>query len=533
MTRVQNLFGRTPTSSADTKNFHGMPAWTLPLPERFIQVTLTNTLGNTFYLKQSDMLEQTKEVHAEMLKADPAFYAKGLVFARNKGYMRSQPAYGLACLARDSRPEARLAFAQAFGEVIRTPNDLNDFMTIHASLANGSIGGRRVKRVIGAWMTEKLSEYWTIKYGTERKAGSYTLRDTMQLVHPKTGEPRPLFDYIMGESEKRKVDISTLPQIQQFEALKKAKTDEEKIAAIKIGRLPHEVVTPFIGSSKKLWEALVPNLPIFALLKNLATLERQGVIESCKEEVLRKLTSPQIIQRSKILPFRFIEAEKHVTATWVKDALRDAVELAFDNVPEIPGKTAVLLDVSPSMQPGMGWFHHTPSPADAARALIGPASVLSVAVAKKAKCDVVAFDGSAKRISISQRDSLLTQAQKFWGVHVHPRGGTNQSAALDILRVDNEKVDNVVLLTDGEQNMGRPFAQALQEYRVALSRKAKVFVIDVSPHGHALMAPDDKNVYCVSGWSDQILNFIALASQGWTSLADHVKSLDLETAPKP
>jgi 60 kDa SS-A/Ro ribonucleoprotein len=551
-TRAQRVFGRaTPSKKATAKNFHNMPSFEHGPKEQLLQTLLTNTFGQTFYTNQRDLVEQSEEVHDAAIEHE-AFYAKALVFARNRGYMRTQPVYGLAWLAAIGSDQLALAF----GEVIRTPNDLNDFLTILRTLkgGRGGLGGRRIKRLVGNWLTERLSEYWVIKYGAQKSDG-FSLRDLLQMTHPKTDKPNPLFDYLLrqgfedgkvtrtwGKTGAEKVehrDVSELKQLMAFEALKAAETIEEKVKAIKEGRLPHEVATSFIGDDKKGWNALAPNLPIFALLKNLATLERHKVLESNKATVLEKLTTEKFVGRSRILPFRFVEAEKHVETGWLKDALRDAVELSFVNVPEIEGETAVMLDVSPSMQEGSGTYH---GPMGWGRGyedeskikwtyrkggFIEQAAVLAVAVAKKSGGNLIAFDGKAKRVHISSRDSLLTQAKQFHRMRITMRGGTSHSAAMDVLLGERKKVDNIVMITDGEQNVGRPFADALADYLAKVSRKVKVFVIDVSPHRHAMLPTGDPSTYFLYGWSDQMLSFISLVAKGWDSLAKSVDQMDL------
>lgn len=306
--------------------------------------------------------------------------------------------------------------------------------------------------------------------------------------------------------------------------MKVAKTGDEKVTAIREGRLPHEVVTPFIGESKKVWSALVPNLPIFALLKNLATLERHGVLESSKDEVIGKLASERHVRQSKILPFRFIEAEEHVKAGWVKDVLRDAVEIALGNIPDIPGKTAVLLDVSPSMMDAYG---------PGGRGFIRHAAPMAVALVKKSSGSLIAFDGAAKEFSISARDSLLTQAKQFYNLRVHPQGGTNPAAAVDVLLKDKVKIDNLVVITDGQQNRGRPFTEAYFDYLSKVNRKVKLFIIDVSPHKHAMAPLADAGTFFLYGWSDQMLNFISLAAKGWGGLVEEVEKISFEQPAHP
>lgn len=505
---------------APSQNRDGYPAWERPLEEQVVQTLMSNTLGNTFYADAKQLLAEATDVHDRMLKKDPKFFSDALVYARQKGYMRTQPIFGLVKLAAVDRE----AFAKVFNRVILTPNDLADFTAILKSQRKGSEGGRAVKRAAGNWMVEKLGritedgeadgQYWTIKYGAEKGDGAYSLKDMLQIYHPKVpgGKKLPLFDYIMGgkvlkgaKKGERSMDgiaFAKLPQIEQFELLKIAKDDDAKVQAIGLGHLPHEVATAFAGSSKKVWNAIVPNMPIFALLRNLATLERHGVLEDNKKLIQQMFADKNVITKSKILPFRFLEASKHVGATWAQDALRDALELSFSNVLDIDGKTVVALDVSGSM----GQFIQT-------------AAVFAVSVMKKAAGEgrMFLFDDRLEEFNVSMRDSILTQASK-----VHVRGGTDHSLVMSKLISEKAKVDNLIYVTDEQQNTGTPLFKLIDQYRQKVNKHVKVFILDVSPYKNAL-TPPDANTFYLYGWSDQALQFISMSSQGWGSQVNAIK----------
>jgi len=519
MSRVSKMFhGKTRASDrADSSNQEGVACFNRPIQEKFIQVLLANTLGNTFYMKADQLLEEAKAVHDEMLAKDPEFYARALAFARVKGFMRTQPLFGLARLACIDGD----LFEKTFPLVVRTPNDLKDFMALVGSMRKSnpttitghaeSQGGRRIKRVAGRWLLQNLSEYWAIKYGSTRSDG-YSIGDLFRALHPRAGEPLPLVDYILGKD----ADLTKLPQLRAFEALKKATTDKEVVEAIVLGKLPHEQASSFAGGSSAAWVAIVEQMPTFALLRNLATIERHGVMGEVRKTVVARLTNKKAIEKSMILPFRFVEAIDHVQDNAVRDALRVALELSFANVPFIDGETAVLLDCSPSMKPDFGFRN----------GLIRPASVFAVAAMKKAHGNgtLVLFDGMAKDFPVSMIDSVLTQADQVakWGT---PRGGTNPSAALDILIQRKQKVDNLLVITDGEQNRGPPFVDVLVEYRNKVNPKVNTFVMDVSPYGDAIL-PTDPQVHYIYGWGDQALRYVAMASKGW---GEQVKAVEAES----
>lgn len=500
MSRISSLFAPSNASAlAPSKNREGYPAWERSLEEQYVQTLMTNTLGSTFYASQRDLIAEASDIHDKMLAKDVQFAGKALVYARNKGYMRSQPVFGLAKMACLSDETSHKVFEQTFSQVIRTPSDLSDFVVMLRSLKGGE-GGRRIKRVVSNWLCEKLSEYWVIKYGSDNRSGA-SLSNIIRAFHPPH---KDLFRYVRGHE----VDLSQFPKIAAFENLKKAETETEKIAAIREGRLPHEVVTPFIVSSRAIWTELVEQMPIFALLRNLATLERHGVLggsddSEVREKIESVFTNSEVIEKSKILPFRFLKALDKVNTAWVAEALREALELSFKNLKDIEGRTAVFLDISSSMR---GQF-------------LQVASIFAIALMKKTRLNgrFLLFDTRVEEVKVSLRDSILSQASR-----IHARGGTDTAAPLRRLLSDKDRVDNIILVTDEQQNSGRPFFDELNQYRQSVNSKVNTFIVDVAPYRNAL-TNEDPRIHYMYGWSDKVIDYISLTSQGWGSIADAIR----------
>lgn len=519
MTRLADVVGVasvTPSLKADTVNREGYAAFTKELEESYLQTLMTNTFGKTFYATSRDMIKESLVLHTKMVNKDPVFMAKAIVYARNKGYMRSQPIYGLAVLAKKSvvdakegvkESAARDSFKKIFSQVILTPKDMLDFVVAMKSMRGW---GNAVRKTVRTWLTTKMSTYWAVKYGS-LKVGTYSLRDVYRLAHPPVleGPKKAVVNYIVrGELGMEHPD---LVQIDCFEKLKTATDADQKVELIRRGRLPHEVATTFAGKDKKVWEAIVPQMPIFALLRNLATIERNEVVKEAKTKIESTFSNETQVRKSKILPFQFLSAMEKVTTPYIKDALRDGLEYSFHNLPEIKGKTVVFLDISGSMQSGSH---------------IGTASVFAVALMKKIEeGKLYLFDTEIEEKHISKRDSLLTQAQT-----IKARGGTNTSITISKIMQNKEKYDNIIMLTDEQQNSGEPFCDRLAFYQKNFNPDVKTFIIDVSPNTGSRGLPlDMKNVWYIFGWSPTVLDFISMTSQGWSSVTEMIDRSNFES----
>ncbi len=499
-----------PSTFATAKTAHGLPAFARPIKEQLLQALLTNTVQDSFYSEAKGLLEETKRVHAEAIMNDGTFYARALVYARNRGLMRTQSIYGLANLAAHSQLDVagtgqQSLFEQIFPSVILTPNDLADFHSMLRALKGGTDGGRRVKRVAGAWLTSKLGEYWAIKYGAQKKDGAFSLRDLFRIYHPATPDrqSKALVAWLLG---KENVSTKEMLQIHCFEMLKAAKDPEDKVFLINTGRLPHEVTTTFAGKDKRVWQAIAAQMPAFALIRNLATIERAGVMDAVRPLIVEKLTSPGMA-KARVFPFAILKAMDFVKDAEVKDALRTALETCLGSAEVLPGKTFIALDVSPSM-----WH----------AGLAEKSAIFAIAAARRAPgSKMITFHRQADAFPVSRVDSVMTQAKA-----IRQGSGTNQSIIIDYLEKNHagEKFDNVVVVTDEQQESGEPFADVVSRWRGTRAGKgSKFFVANLAPytaHG-SLLKPAEGN-YSVFGLTEASIQFIAKAAAGWGTFVEDV-----------
>jgi hypothetical protein len=103
-------------------------------------------------------------------------------------------------------------------------------------------------------------------------------------------------------------------------------------------------------SDKELWEALIPSMRVDALVKNLRNFDNAGVSDEVADRVIAKLSDPAEITASRIMPMRLLAAFRQVPSMRWARALEAAIQATLANVPSLPGRTLILLDVSGSMR---------------------------------------------------------------------------------------------------------------------------------------------------------------------------------------
>ena len=142
-----------------------------------------------------------------------------------------------------------------------------------------------------------------------------------------------------------------------------------------------------------------------------------------------------------------------------------------------------------------------------------------LAIGVKANLDgrFYTFDSILEKVTVSKVDSILSQAER-----IHARGCTNTALPMEEMLRDQYKVDNIVLITDGQQNEGQPFSNVFAQYKRKVNRGVRLFIVDVAGYGGSLVVGGD-NVYQIFGWSDQVLRFISLAAQGWGNISSAIR----------
>jgi 60 kDa SS-A/Ro ribonucleoprotein len=494
----------------EERNRDGYPCFHRDWKEEYLQMLVTNTVSQVFYASEDSMLDDAISMHRFAADEDPEFMARALVYARNEGFMRLQPIVGLAVLSLAS-PKL---FTKIFGKVVRILPDLVEFTLVLESLGRGQ-GGRTIKRA-AAEKLASIDEYAVLKYAGEGRG--YSLRDLLRVYHPKARDEKSdlLFRYIADNLDWNEVPDDTLPKIRAFEKLKgldasdEADAATEAVSLIKEGKLPYNVVTGAVTRMpKELWAALMPDMPLFALVRHLSTLERCGVIAENEPDsrIASRLTDPEAIHRAKILPFRFSQAWQQVSSGWLRKSLERAVDLSVDSLPDIKGRTVVLLDISGSMD---GRF-------------LMAGSVLALSIQRKSgKGNLIVFDTEATEIEIAKCESILSVASKIGAF-----GGTDTGCGIRLMTEQKIFADNIVIVTDEQQNAGSPFYTELCHYRNKVYHDAKAFVVDVAPYGNAMVPTDDEKTFYCFGWSDQVVSFIARISSGYADLVQQVSAINL------
>ena len=487
--------------------------------DRFL---ILGTEGGSYYASEHDLTRQAVTNVQTCLRLDGVRTVQRIRQISQAGRApKNDPAlYALALAMSDQSVVTRSAAAAALPDVVRTGTHLFAFLA-YAKTMRG--WGPMLRRAIADWYTRKPSNdlaYQMIKY---RQRHGYTHADALRLAHPTppSEEHNRLFALATGKPTNQQVarpDMMTgYMQLATHEL-----TPHEAARVILAYGLPWEAVPSDLLKYPEVWEALLPSMPINAMIRNLATMTRLGVLAPMTDttaHVVARLTDQAKLNAARIHPLQVLTALQTYKLgrgargqhTWmpvgqIVDALDAAFYLAFENAPRTGKRFMLALDISGSMAFDTigGLAGVTPRDASAAMAL--------VTMAREYPVHVVGFSHDLIPLDISPRQRLDDVIQKISGLTF---GSTDCSAPMLYALDNNIAVDVFVVYTDSETNSHRmPPAQALRLYREQMGINAKLVVVGMVANEISIADPNDADMLDIVGFDAAAPGLIADFASG-------------------
>ncbi|TDC55044.1 TROVE domain-containing protein [Actinomadura sp. KC345] len=420
-------------------------------------LAVANMVGeNTFYEQAGDRDARFRDLVHRVAVDDADWMAGFLPWLRGEGNMRSA-----SLVAALEAVRARLAAGlhggnrQLVSSVIQRADEPGEALAYWIGTYGRAIP-KPVKRGIGDAILRLGTEFNYVKWGSEGRGIGFA--DVLNLTHPgdRKGSSQAgrfqgpwqhdLFGYVVKRPHQPDTPIpESLETLTRRDALLSMPVDERRQvlehpellarAGITWEALAGWLQGPMDAAA---WEAIIPSMGIFALVRNLRNFDQAGVSDAVAERVAAKLADPEVIARSRMFPFRFLAAHNAAPSLRWAWPLEQALNHSLANVPRLDGRTLVLVDRSGSMFGGVSQKSGLDR-ADSA-AVFGTALAL-----RAASADLVEFGTSHQRVEVRRGESLLKALERF-----HSLGGTNTAEAV---RAHYGGHDRVVIVTD-EQAWG-------------------------------------------------------------------------------
>lgn len=453
-TATKPATGRSPiaTDTAPTGlTGEGAPGYARDAKSELFLLAVANMVGeHTFYEKAGDRDERYERLIHTVAVADRDWTAAFLGWLRSDGNMRSASLVG-ALEAAKAMLAANIPGSRTLvSSVLQRADEPGEALAYWTSRYGRAVP-KPVKRGVADAVGRLYSEYNLLKYDTDSKG--FRFADVLDLVHPSPTAPwqGALFRFALERRHNRMgSDITMLPMIGANYDLRGtfAENPEQLFDTELLRRagFTWEDALSLAGTKLdkgKLWSALIPTMGYMALLRNLRNFDEHGVPDAIAQKVADRLANPEQVAKSRQFPFRFLSAYKAAPSLRWGHALEKALQASLANVPELPGRTLVLVDRSGSM------FDRASGRSELTRAEQAAVFGAALALRNVGRTDLVEFGSTFRAVPVGAGDSLL----RIVNERFHDLGGTDTASAM---RGSYRNHDRVLIVTDEQSHDGNP-----------------------------------------------------------------------------
>ena len=536
------------------KNFMNEDAYVISDKEALASMVMTTFLADSYYVSENEL---TFKILDLVEKCGYEFAAKLALYARTKGNLRSVSHLLAAFVCKDpSHPTWLKSF---YEHIVIRPDDISEILSCYAKLNGIDVSNKHFRKIPNSMkkgfnaVLSNLSPYQIDKYKMNGK--SLSLVDIVNLIHPMpTDKNREAYRRLMhGESLAGTYNAKILEK-EMAETGKNASNEQELVLA------KHDAIK----------SVLEKGMPIMNLLRNLRNIMLYA--PDMVDEAIKQLTNHDKIVNSKLLPFRFMSAYDAVNAVTVENygydneseiqfeseipsmdadrlesikvkvtkALEDAMSIACENVPDLDGNCAILIDHSGSVRGDRGGDSKVSPWSSVRTAHIG--NLFGSIVAFKQKDVYIGMFGDRLIKPRIDRNMGLLKFNKMTYDEGDKCGGATENGLYTFLKnaiKEKKHIDNFIVFSDMEIGYGgeggwdctstsrTKFKDLFKEFRKINPNCLTVCCNIRSQSGTSVFNPNLK-ILNLSGWSNNIFDIISMYREGkLKSMVEDIDSMSI------
>ena len=514
--------------------------------ERFL--ILGSEAGSYYTGKRELTIDNARAVQRALAEDGPRVVEMIRDVSVNKRAAKQAPTFFALALAMSSdNLETRQKAAEILPAVLRTGGHILQFVQTVDSMRGW---GRLLKNTVASWYNNMPIDrlvYQTVKYSSN---SGWNHKDVLASAHamPSTPQHNALFKYITSGELPDRDDPAFRVLFAKLAADEAVEDVDNLINIIRDNRLNWEMVPGPALAHNKVWQALLPDMPMSATVWNLATMTRHEVLKSNSDEahmVYTRLTDPVHVQKSGIHPLNLLKVKVEYSkgssgeynrsytgarrkrnpetiVHWkpvqqVLDALEQSFYLAFDNVESTNLRYYIGIDVSSSMRTKFvtGSASFSAAEASAALAMVyakkEPRTVIKGFSSKGSPFSYYSRmrgdDNIMVDLGITRNDSLDTVMRKTREMNF----GMTDCALPMLDAIDKSiPVDCFLIFTDNESWKGQIHAsEALRKYRKEMGINAKMAVVAMTAVNYSVADPKDAGMLDFVGFDSAMPKLIA------------------------
>lgn len=539
-------------------NEMGEKAFKLSQKEELVSTVMTTFLHDSYYQKERDIVDRIIKC---LDSVDPLFAAKLAIYARNDGNMRSVTHLIAAHIVKRA---AGAEWAKRFyNKIVVRPDDMSEILSAYGSLNGMELTNKSLRKIPNSikkgfkTALERLDAYQIDKY--KMNSRQVKLIDLVNLLHP-TPIPKN------AEAYKRLMNGESLDGLYESKILEKemskagqtAKTSEAKREA------KAEAISATLGNVK--------GMPIFNLLRNLRNIILYA--PDCVDDAIAQLTTKNKVLNSRLLPFRFATAYEEIEKmtynnssktpstsiafesdidsikvsrsefesikTKVLDAIETALEYSCENIPELEGNTAILVDDSGSMRGDSGGSSRVSAFSMTNTSMIG--HLFASMFAWKQKDVYVGLFGDRLIPVRVDRSKRMLDFNKWSYAEGARCGGCTEAGIYEFLRTcikEKKHVDNVIVFSDCQIGSGAEtnwyqkttsdsidFQSLFKEFK-KVNPMCNFVVCNLTQVKGNSVFNKSQRILNIAGWSDKIFDLISSNCKGFDAMIKEIEKIEI------
>ncbi|ADJ42761.1 hypothetical protein AMES_0939 [Amycolatopsis mediterranei S699] len=476
-------------------------------------LAVTNMVGEHAFYESADTRDtRFAELVRQSTLDDPEWTARFLRWLRTDANLRTASLVGAAEFAKARRDAGLDGLSrQVVADVLQRADEPGELLAYWTSV-HGRAVPKPVKRGVADAAAKLYDERSFAKWDSAARA--FRFADVLELTHPvkRDDAQGALFGHILDERHSRGNAIPEVlktlrarAELMSWDVGRRRElfTRPDAADVLRAAGMTWESVAGWLQGplDARVWEALIPSMSFMAQLRNLRNFDEAGVSDTVARQVAERLADPAQVAKSRQLPMRFLSAYRAAPSLRWAWALEQAIAHALANVPELAGRTLVLVDTSASMNDRFG--------KDGSLLRWDAAAVFGLALARRcAQADVVSFsDGywgrGTKVFKLRRGGSLLSDVERWKSGGFFLGGGTDTAGAV---KKHFAKHDRVVILTDEQAAHG--------DVGHALPAHVPLYTWNLAGYraGHAPSGSGHRHTF--GGLTDQGFRMIPLLERG-------------------
>jgi 60 kDa SS-A/Ro ribonucleoprotein len=495
------------------------------------------TEKGSYYMNEADLTKQNVESLEKLVKGGHGAEILELLLEIEKDNRIAKPStmlFTLAYMAKLGDTDLKKKVFSSMGKFIRMPTHLFEFLeycqAISKNSKNSKGWGRLQRDFVNEWYGNKPVEQLAYQVTKYQQRNGWSHRDVFRLAHvqPKSSvaerqnERELVYKYIvkkeLNEDEKWNATQTWnfLLAFQNLQKMVDADKEDEVVEMIKRYKFVREHVPTQQLNSVKVWTALLEDMPLGAMIRNLNKMTKLGMFDGFNNEnvkfVAGKLTDEDALKKARIHPLKLIVANVTYnkgkgdkgSLTWsphptISDALNDAYYKSFKYVEPTGKRFLIGLDVSGSM----GFTtcvgtNMTPREGAACLALTLMKSEPNVIVK--------GFAHQFINVPISPNRRL---DDNIGVMHRTDFGATDLALPIKYALEKEMPVDCFVILSDNETYYGAKHpSEYLRAYRKKMGVDARYVNIQMSSNKFSVADPEDLHTLEIAGFDSGMLETI-------------------------